>query len=112
ALNPSGWHLTSVLAHATATLLVFRLAYRLCANRTGAVITALIFGLHPVHVQSIAWISGVTDPLLAVFLLGSFLQYLAFRATRKTLHLIWSVLLYAGAVLTKEPGVILPAIVF
>jgi tetratricopeptide (TPR) repeat protein len=112
ALNPSGWHLTSVLAHAAATVLVFRLVYRLFENRTGAALAALIFGLHPVHVQSVAWISGVTDPLLAIFLIGSFLQYLTFRETRKPRHLVGSLLLYTLAAFTKEPGIILPAIIF
>src|SRR5579859_2966532 len=111
-LSPAGWHFTSILAHAAATLLVFRLVYRLFTNRTAAILSAMIFGLHPIHVQSVAWVSGVTDPLLAIFMTASFLQYLTFRESRKPIHLVWSLLLYAGATLTKEPGVILPAIIF
>ena len=111
-LNPLGWHLSLILAHAGATLLVFRLIYRLFRNRAGAALAALVFGLHPLHVQSVAWISGVTDPLLAIFLTSSFLQYLSFRETRRPVNLFWSLLLYLSATLTKEPGVILPAIVF
>ena len=111
-LSPAGWHFTSIMAHAAATLLVLRLVYRLFANRTAAILSAMIFGLHPVHVQSVAWVSGVTDPVLAIFMTGSFLQYLIYRESRKPIRLAWSLLLYVGATLTKEPGVILPAMIF
>lgn len=110
-LSPAGWHFTSAATHALATLLVFRLVYRLFRNRAGATLAALIFGLHPLHVQSVAWVSGITDPLLTIFLIGSFLQYLSFRDSREPIHLALSLVLYALATLTKEPAVILPAIV-
>lgn len=110
-LNPAGWHLSSAIAHAIATLLIFHLVNRLFLNRDIAALSSLIFGLHPLHVQSVAWISGITDPLLTIFLVGSFLQYLNFRDSRKPRHLAWSLVLYAAATLTKEPAIILPAII-
>src|SRR5205085_1082795 len=78
-LNPAGWHLLLVLWHLLVTLLVYRLARRLLKDEGGALTAALIFGVHPVHIESVAWISGVTEPMLAVFFLGALLGYLRWR---------------------------------
>ena len=63
-----GWHLTTILAHVLTTLLVYLLAWRLGIGRDVALLAALIFGLHPAHIEAVAWISGVTEPLLGIFL--------------------------------------------
>ena len=111
-LNPIGWHGTSIAIHALATVLVFRLVERLLADRATAVLAALIFGLHPIHVQSVAWVSGSADPLVAIFIIAGFLAYLNFRHSGRKRWLASSLLAYACAVLTKEPGIVLPAIIF
>jgi protein O-mannosyl-transferase len=111
---PAGWHLTTVGVHSAVTFLVYLLARRVLGDSRTAVIAALIFGLTPVHIESVAWISGVTDPLLALFLIPSFLCYLNWR-DRKDHARLWlaaSLLLYALAALSKETAVILPLIVF
>ena len=72
-LEPWGWHLTTALAHLFATYLVYLLAVRLVRDPVTAGFAALIFGLHPVHIEAVAWVSGVTEPLLAVLLIPSFL---------------------------------------
>ncbi|MEJ2008763.1 MAG: tetratricopeptide repeat protein [Acidobacteriota bacterium] len=111
---PAGWHLVSVAAQVGVTYLVFVLVRRLTGDFKTALIAALIFGLHPVHIESVAWISGVTDPLVALFLLPSFLCYLNWRD--RTAHrrkwLAVALALYALAMLSKETALILPVIVF
>ena len=109
-VNPWGWHLSSVLCHVVATLLVFRLAWKLVADRLTAFFCALIFALHPAHVENVAWVSGVTDSLAACFLLGSIL--LLMGAERRLLWRIGSLALFVLALLSKEVAVILPALVF
>ena len=114
-LNPVGYHLTTVLAHVTVTLLVFYLARRLTGDLAAAAIASIVFGLHPAHIEGVAWVCGVSEPLMAVFLLGSFLCYLRYRDTntgRQKPWLIASLLLAALAVFEKETGVILPALIF
>lgn len=111
-LYPAGWHFTSIALHALATLLVFRLVERVLHERTTAVLAALIFGLHPIHVQSVAWVSGSPDPLLAIFVIAGFLAYLNFRHSGTIVWLIASLLAYGCAVLTKEAGIVMPAIIF
>lgn len=106
-LRPEWWHLTTAGLHLTATLLVYRITLRLTRDTLVAAIAALVFGLHPVHVESVAWISGVSDPLVAVLVLASFLCYLrgaGFRAA--------SLGLYGLALLAKEPAVALPPLIF
>lgn len=109
---PWGWHLTTVLAHLLTTLLVYLLALRLEIDDDVALLAALIFGLHPAHIEAVAWISGVTEPLLAILLIASLLAYL--HAENKTPRAFrWklaSVGFFALALLEKETALILPGI--
>jgi 4-amino-4-deoxy-L-arabinose transferase-like glycosyltransferase len=74
-----GWHLSTILAHLLTTFLVYLLIQRVGLSRDVAVLAALIFGLHPAHIEAVTWISGVTEPLLGIFLVASFLCYLRSR---------------------------------
>src|SRR5512141_1199994 len=60
-LHAAGWHASTVLMHAVATALVYRLGVRLTRDRATAAMAALIFGVHPALIESVAWISGVSD---------------------------------------------------
>ncbi len=90
-LNPFGHHLTNILLHSLNTLLVTHLTYQLLRSfsTTGkgtflnqinlpiiALITGLLFGLHPLHVETVAWIAERKDLLCAFFYLLSLLFYL------------------------------------
>jgi len=66
--EPFGYHLTTLLLHLANGLFIYLLALQLSRSPWAAAIAALIFGLHPAHLTSVAWISGRTD-LLAVFFL-------------------------------------------
>src|SRR6185295_10006074 len=104
-LDPVGYHLTTVLAHVTVTLLVFHLARRLTGDLGAAAIASLLFGLHPAHIEGVAWICGVSEPLMAMFLLGSFLCYLRYRDPNIGSRKLWfvaSLVLATLAVFEKE----------
>jgi tetratricopeptide (TPR) repeat protein len=113
-LHPWGWHLCTVLCHVGVTLLVYYTAVRLLKDRLAALFTALIFGLHPTHAEGVAWVSGVTEPLFAIFLFASYLCYLKKRSepARARIYLAASLVLYALASLSKETAVVLPLIIF
>ncbi len=107
-----GWHLTTILAHVLTTLLVYLLAGRLEIDRDVGLLAALIFGLHPAHIEAVAWISGVTEPLLGILLIASFLAYAQSRA-EGAYALRWKVIslaLFALAMLEKETALILPGL--
>jgi tetratricopeptide (TPR) repeat protein len=117
-LNPVWWHATSLGMHLLATLLVYLLAFRLTRDELLAGGSALLFGLHPVHIEAVAWISGVTEPLLAVFFLASFLCFIKSRERPNELKsqrrgwLLASLGLYILALLEKETAIILPVLIF
>jgi len=107
-----GWHATAVGLHLLVTWLVYVLAKRLTGRLTVAWLTALIFGLHPIHHEAVAWISGATESLFAVFFLAAFLAYLESERNSKTVWTTTSCVFYAAALLCKETAIVLPALVF
>lgn len=109
-LHPFAWHLVSVALHLIATWLVYRFAWRLMQDRLASAIAALIFGLHPAHIESVAWVSGVTDPLMTIFVLGAILAYLRARAEKSRGWWTLAVVLYALGSLAKETAVLLPLV--
>lgn len=110
-LHAAWWHATTVLVHLVATLMVFKLAERLSKNLFVAATAAAVFGLHPVHLQVVAWVSGVSESLCAVFFIGALLVYLREDLSRP-LRLAMVSLLFGMSLLSKETGVVLPGIIF
>lgn len=103
-----GWHLMNVLMHLLAVTFAFLIVERLTKNLSLAVISTLLFALHPLRTESVAWISGVTDLFLALFLLPSFYLYMLYREEGRTKHLVGALLLFLLAAFSKEPAVSLP----
>src|SRR5438128_8288469 len=62
-LWPQGWHLVSVLLHILCGVGVFYVILMLSKRRILALLAILVFSVHPVHAESVSWISGMTDPL-------------------------------------------------
>ena len=106
-----GWHLVNVLIHTGVTLLVFLNIKELSRQNWLAVITASLFAVHPAHAESVAWISGVTDPLMSLFILGSLLLYLKYERNRSKLLMAALLFLYFLGLLTKETAIALPVVV-
>jgi len=109
-LNPAGWHFAMLVAHVLMTYLVFAAVKKLTANRTTAAIAAVLFGLHPVHVENVAWVSTANDLLMSLLLLASFLAYLKFRKGAK----LWigaSILLFGLGLLSKETAAVFPLLI-
>jgi tetratricopeptide (TPR) repeat protein len=105
-----GWHLTAVLAHVLTTLLVYWLALGLGVSGDAALVAALVFGLHPAHIEAVAWISGATEPLLGMLLIASFFSHLRWRRTRRRNWRLASVALFALALGEKETALVLPGL--
>lgn len=114
-LEPLYWHLTAIAVHLVVCLLLYFFAFRLMQDKWVAVVSALLFGLHPAHVESVAWISGTTESLLAILLLGSLLCYWRFRDPAERRPGRWlaaSLLLAFFGALVKETAIITPALIF
>ncbi len=80
-LDPRGYHALNVLLHALNALLVWRLARAL--GLRGAWLLAALFALHPVHVESVAWVTERKNVLSALFWLLAALAYLRFDERRE-----------------------------
>ena len=102
-----GYHLVNVTEHALAACLVVLIARRLALP--GAWLAGLIFALHPVSVEAVAWISEQKSTLSAVFYLASALTYLHFDRTRRRSHYLWALGLFVLALLSKTVTATLPA---
>ncbi len=102
-----GYHLINVVLHATAAFLFGLVLRRL--EVPGAWFAAFLFALHPVCVESVAWISEQKNTLSAVFYLSAALVYLRFVLKRRARFYVASSLLFLLALLTKTVTASLPA---
>lgn len=107
-----GWHATAILLHLLATFLIYSVARRLTQRRLVAGLAALFFAVHPVTHEVVAWVSGTTESLSAVFVIGAFLCYLKSRDGDGVGWLIGSFVLCAAGMLSKESAIMFPALVF
>jgi tetratricopeptide (TPR) repeat protein len=102
-----GYHLVNVLQHAAAATLFGLLLRRLAVP--GAWLAAWLFLLHPVCVESVAWISEQKNTLSLLLYLAAALAYLGFHESRAFRHYVLATLLFCGALLTKTVTASLPA---
>jgi len=102
------WHLTSLLLHVIVSALVFELGVELLKDRWTAAVAALLFAFHPVHAESVAYVSVSTDLLATLFVLIALLSYMRFRNQGSVGYLIGSVLAAALAMLSKETAAMFP----
>ena len=102
-----GYHITSVILHATAAWLVIAIVRRLSLK--GAWLAGFVFALHPVCVEAVAWISEQKSTFSAVFCLGAALLYLDFDETRRRSRYAFAAALFALALLSKTVTATLPA---
>src|SRR4029077_8143475 len=119
-MNPLGYHLGNLLLHAGNVALVYALALRLLgtalpraeltARRLGAGVTALLFGLHPLRAESVAWITERRDVLAALFFLLALLAWLRFAGERRRGLYLASLGLFALGLLSKSMVVSLPVV--
>jgi Flp pilus assembly protein TadD len=106
-----GFHLANVILHALGVCLLFAVTERLFRDRTLALVAAVVFAFHPIHSESVAWVSAVTDLELAVFYLLAFWCFLGVagpggrRSDSAQLGMVSSFVL---ALLSKESAVTLP----
>ena len=111
-IEPWGWHLVNVIVHAGVTALVFLVIREVTERKRTGLIAASLFAVHPIHAESVAWVSGVTDPLMSLFVLSAFYFYLRYRKRSGWLYLALALLLYFFGLLTKETAIaLLPVIV-
>lgn len=127
--NPEGYHFTSIAIHSINSLLVFILTIRLInlanfqdagpakrSNRkafVAGIVTSLLFGIHPLRAESVAWVSERKDVLSAFFFLSGILVYLKYascKRPRKSLYYCSCLVLFVLALMSKPMAASLPII--
>lgn len=109
-LNPFIYHLTNLILHLVVTLLVFVFGRQLGLCFRAAILGALIFGLHPMHVESVAWVTERKDVLYALFYLGSLCLYWQYLRHQRWSWYMLSIVCGFLSVLSKPMAVTLPFI--
>jgi tetratricopeptide (TPR) repeat protein len=105
---PAGYHLTNVALHALSACLIVMIMKRL--SLPGAWFAGFVFALHPVHVESVAWISEQKSTLSGAFYLASLLTYLHFDQDRRKSKYLLATGLFVLALLSKTVTATLPAV--
>jgi len=109
--SPAGYHFSNLLFHVLCVLLLYFFFLRLKIPDLTALILTLIFAVHPVLTQAVAWIPGRNDMLLMIFFLSGTLLALKYRETPKWQLLVAQFLILLLALFTKETAVIIPIII-
>lgn len=128
-LNPFGFHLTNIILHSINALLVFILAVNLIKERQkdkpltstfhslthviSASIAALLFGIHPIHVESVAWITERKDVLSLFFFLTTVLFYLRYNSASGSIKKVYYgliLLLFILSLMAKPMTITLPIV--
>lgn len=109
-IEPAAFHAVNILIHAANTLLLWAVLRRI--EVPGAWLGAALFGVHPVHVESVAWALELKDVLSGLCVLAAFWTYLNFLDARRYVWLTLTTLLFVTGMLSKSsvlpfPGVLL-----
>lgn len=105
------YHLFSLIAHCICTYLTYKLIFRLSGRQAIASAVALIYAVHPLQVEAVAWIAGFSSPLYVLFFLLACHQYMDYKEapeTNRTKHYVFALGWFIAACLAKSAAVTLP----
>ncbi len=113
-MNPLGFRLTNLLLYALTCLGVFYFINRLVRSRAAALVGAILFAVHPIHVEAVTWLSARKEVLSGIFYLLGFISYMSGVAGKQVRwrYYLLSVSLFLLGALSKPTTVSFPAILF
>lgn len=113
-LNPHVFHFANVIVHGVNTVLLTVLLRRLLQHQWAAMGGALLFALHPVQVEAVAWVSSMKDLLAVFFSLLALWQWVLFSqrdgSSCRTGRYVFGTIFYGAALLAKPSAVVLPLV--
>jgi len=112
-LDPRIFHIDNLLLHVLNTVLIYFFIFLISRNIRLSFITSLLFGIHPLHVESVAWIQGRKDLLFSLFFLAALISYLLFLRNRdkKKIYYALSLLFFTCSLFSKVTAVALPFVI-
>jgi tetratricopeptide (TPR) repeat protein len=111
-LNPAGHHFTSILFHILNTILLFFILEKMTEALWPSALVAALFAIHPLHVESVAWIAARKDVLSTFFMLMTLWIYVYYAASPSTGKYLLMLALFALGLLAKSMLVTLPFIMW
>ncbi len=109
-LNPTPYHVTNLILHLGCIILLFFLIYKIKPNIYIASVVSFVFALHPMHYESVGWISERKDVLYAIFYLAGLITYLNFMGRRSAKNYLLTLLFFLLSLLSKTVAVSFPLI--
>lgn len=109
--NPKVYHLDNILLHILNSILLLLFVLQLSRNNIVSWLTAILFAIHPMHVESVAWIAERKDLLYTFFYLISLIFYLSYlEKGYRIKHLLFALLFFVFSLLSKSAAVTLPLV--
>ena len=109
-LKESGYHAINLIFHFLNIILVFYAVYLLCEKFPVALVASLLFGIHPIHVESVAWVSELKDLLYTFFFLSAYIYYLKYLKDRQKIFYFYSLLFLLLSLLSKAMAASFPLV--
>jgi len=109
-VNPKPYHCINLILHLLNVILVFFFVKGLTKKNLAALITCALFAIHPMHVESVAWISELKDVLYTFFFLLSLMLYTRFSEKNKLSLYFISLVMFFLSLLSKSAAVVLPLV--
>ena len=108
-LDPFSYYLVNYLFHLLNTILVFYFIWNISGNNKFiAAFVAIVFGIHPMHVESVAWVAERKDVLYTFFFLLALIQYWKYLVNGKKSHFWLCFILFVLSLLSKPAAIVLP----
>lgn len=109
-LNPAGYHTVNLLLHLVNVILVFYVVHLLSEKSIVALVASLLFGIHPMHVESVAWVAELKDLLYTAFFLASYAFYLKYTGSHQKKQYVIALSLFLVSLLSKAMAASLPVV--
>ncbi len=109
-LSEKGYHAVNLFIHLLNVILVFYVVLLLSRKTEVALVASLLFGIHPMHVESVAWASELKDLLYTFFFLASYICYLKYLKQRKAKFYIGALLFFLCSLFSKGMAVCMPVL--
>lgn len=110
-LNASAYHIHNVILHILNSLLVFLFIFLLSGKKLFvSFLTSILFAIHPLHVESVAWISERKDVLYTFYFIAGLISYIYYKQKNKANYLVFTYLFFVLSLLSKPTAVSFPIV--
>lgn len=111
-LNPEAFHSFSLILHIANSLVIFKLLQQFFQSKNLSFILTLLFVVHPMQVESVAWVSAFSNLLFSFLFLSAFWMYTKYKSENQNKYLFFSFTLFLLSCLSKSAAIVFPIVLF